>query len=201
MGTVKILAVLLLLTASVSAQIPGRLDSLKAYVNLEVYGDATPNANDTILQSAINRAIDIVGHSLPAHQKWDTVTTTKYTPLYSLNSDFVTAFAAVRWIDTVDGGPQGMFYLEQISPDSMFKLNPAGRSQPAIEESPRHFATFGKQIMFNPPPAKAYTIFIAYFAEGTKLDTASDSLPTNFELREPVLQEAAKIIKAMRNGQ
>lgn len=198
----RIVLILLFLAGSVQADVPGRLDSLRAYMNLEAYSNTvTGSTSDTEQTSYLNRAATDIADFYKCVQAFDTIITHPDTMLLALKSNFLSPAWCVKWIGTnattratpkyipLEQAPSisdAISRFEQFvakrraeSPAELF--DSAGGlpgAQPVIgkEDLPRYWVLYGTRILFYPQPADSNLIILAYYATHPKLEAVADTL-------------------------
>lgn len=204
-----VLFIVVLLTSTVSAEIPGRLDSLRAYVTLQmkITSDGNNNISEQTLNSAINRALNEVSVKTLNIEKLDTLYMTKDSEGVAFATDFSNTMG-VRSVmfmshDTVD--IPFRIALESKSPDSLFPLRPSkekSEHELANPLDPRYYWIFGKRLYVYPKWAKPYDTaryIVEYYARDGKIQDDDDIVTVDSDYREAIVMYACSIIEATRH--
>ena len=201
-----IILLLMLCCSSVSAEIPGRLDSLRTYVarQLKIDSSGTNNISEGTMNSAINRAINEVSVKTLNIERLDTLYMTKDSEGVAFASDFSTAMG-VRGIyfmidDTV------RIALQPKPVDSLFPALPSAEKSKQDQSrlvDPRYYRIFGTRLHVYPKWAKPYdtaVYLIEYYARDGKIQDDDDITTVDSDYREAIIMYACSIIEATRHS-
>ena len=195
----KIVLLLLLMASPVMA---GGLDSLSdlqtaVYDVMNIPSTGTALIDSLVARRAINLGVTQVSYDFPAVEKLDTIITADGTRYYALNTDFVKLHSCVRLV-----GDSVMLPLEYPPVSTLFQLGgPQGAYQDYNDiTKPRYSWVFNDLISFYPPPDKADTFIVSYYAEGTQLLAADSTTDIKAAYRGAVVDFACHLL-SMRKGQ
>ena len=196
----KIVLLLLLLASPVMADGLDSLSDLQAavYDVMNIPSTGTALIDSLVTRRAINRGVTQVSYDFPAVEKLDTIITVDATRYYALNSDFVKLHSCIRLV-----GDSVMLPLQYPPVSALYEL--AGGIEGAQQDYtnmaiPRYSWVFNDLISFYPPPDRADTFIVSYYAEGTQLLAADSTTDIRAAFRGAVIDWACHLL-SMRKGQ
>lgn len=199
-----LLLLLLLLPSLVTAQtspVSKRLDSLQIAVlqQLNIVPTGTRGITLAMVATLINRAYSQVCADFPAIEKTATVTVASTAEGGTLPTDFQRLHKAFR-----TRGDSLRIPLKVISIDSLEIVTQTFKDniQKAGSLSPRFCYTFGQLLRFNPKyktSTEVDTLFILYYAMGSKLDSIADTLECAPKYIEKVIWYATASVAKIEN--
>lgn len=195
---------LVLLSLSVNAQIPGRLDSLRArvFTRLQLPTAGTAATTTAIVGQAIKDAQLPVCWDFDALVKFDTVTIYGGPEGAALNSDFLRVVGVFRI-----KGPTIRIPMIEVDLATLFEKAGGLASysyRPGDSLQPRYFAIAGDRILTAPksnlPSPRTDSLFIVYNAFAGRLDSVADSTTIDPGFREVLIIKACQIVQGIRFG-
>lgn len=194
----KKLIFLLLLPLSVSAQIPGRLDSLQLRMCRLANKPTTYTSTWTsaLLWQSLTDAQTPVCQDFDAFEKFDTVLVYKVPEGGTLNNDFL----RVAWVDRMSGSTRlPMQPIEAVNRWTATGGTIAGSTIADVAkiEQPRYYFVHGNRLMTHPKDGQESTrrdsLLVGYWAIASPLTGASDSTDIYPEFRPALLYKALSL--------
>lgn len=182
----------LILVSSVAAQSP-RLDSIQVAV-VEQLGLASSSGT----AHAINRAYNQVCSDYPALEKIDTITVDSATGYATLPTDFSRLYNLDLLLSS--GVRQPVKSLLSLSQDSIAKVVVSQMTTKKGESEQHYYQVFAGCLHTYPRWIRSDSAWfeLRYFAQGTNLDSASDTLESDPDFYNAVFWYACAEIQTKR---
>ncbi len=210
MRLLLIVLFVVLLCTTVTAEIPGRLDSLRSYVarQLKIDSSGTNNISESAMNSAINRAINEVSVKTLNIEKLDTLFMTLDSEGVAFAGDFSNTMGvrSVMFMSHDTLNEPFRIALESKHPDSLFPLRPSkdkSEHELANPLDPRYYWIFAKRLYVYPKWAKPYDTaryLVEYYARDGKIQDDADITTVDSDYREAIIMYACNIIEATRHN-
>jgi len=207
-GMKNLILIFLLIAASTSAQIPGRLDSLRVrvFTRLKLPVAGTASTTTAIVWQAINDAQTPVCQDFDAFEKFDTVVIYSVPEGGLLNTDFLRIAGVERTIgDTAS--PATRYAMQAIEQKDRWEKTggiTGATYDSAQREQPRYYYVHGKRLLTYPKDRRTGTtrdtLLVSYWAEASKLDSVSDTTDIYRDYREALLLKACAAVCRIRQG-
>jgi hypothetical protein len=197
----KILFVLCLLAANLSAETSPQLDSIRVaalnQIGLPTAG--TTRITAAIANAIINYGIQEVSTNFPAVEKLDTITIDSVSEGGALASDFVAIRSCELMIDDTLRIP-----LQYKPVDSIFEKRPSKEgAKPDDITDPRYYRTHAGRLLTSPKFVSgdigdSALFLISYYAVGDFLSSGTDSTNIVEEYRDELLDWVCYRLEALR---